>query len=202
MAFTNLDVSDFGTGFGMKDLPYELRVIERRRREERAKAKEKEQQSSGNRLNFVDYDDEKKEEIEEKRRAERAKLKEEQQQSTASGSNGNTSFKLEALISFINSAKLAIDDIKNDISQISLYAESMSNILIGDDSGLCEAWKTLKETADGLLEAFNSRAENFITVIENYYKESEQNSEEWKNKISKINEGFGEIQGFLKNRNS
>ncbi len=176
MAFTNLDVSDSGTGFGMKDLPYELRVIERRRREERAKAKEKEQQ--------------------------RARLKEEQQQSTASGSNGNTSFKLEALISFINSAKLAIDDIKNDISQISLYAESMSNILIGDDSGLCEAWKTLKETADGLLEAFNSRAENFITVIENYYKESVQNSGEWNQKVSKVSQGLGEIQSFLRSRSS
>ena len=122
--------------------------------------------------------------------------------SNASGSNGNTSFKLEALRDFLNKAKEAIEDIKSDIDQISFYAEGMADLLNGDDSGLCEAWKTLKETADGLLEAFNSRAENFITVIENYYKESEQNSEEWKNKISKINEGFGEIQGFLKNRNS
>ena len=103
---------------------------------------------------------------------------------------------------FLNKAKEAIEDIKSDIDQISFYAEGMADLLNGDDSGLCEAWKALKETADGLLEAFNSRAENFITVIENYYKESEQNSEEWKNKISKINEGFGEIQGFLKNRNS
>ena len=122
--------------------------------------------------------------------------------SNASGSNGNTSFKLEALRDFLNKAKEAIEDIRSDIDQISFYAEGMADLLNGDGSGLCEAWKTLKETADGLLEAFNSRAENFITVIENYYKESEQNSEEWKNKVSKINEGFGEIQGFLKNRNS
>ena len=186
MAFTNLDVSDSGTGQKRNYANFDNYTFDNYTYVD----------ASGERRTLDDlqstlFGAEKKV---------NSVLGGEQQQSTASGSNGNTSFKLEALISFINSAKLAIDDIKNDISQISLYAESMSNILIGDDSGLCETWKALKETADGLLEAFNSRAENFIIVIENYYKESVQNSGEWNQKVSKVSQGLGEIQSFLRSR--